>query len=200
MAKHLVDLNDRLGFLAEPPPPRPAGRIDDTALVAQTDAGKREERERIDRERATAQGQIENELKSATGTQLKRVRQALMNELHADHDEAIEQLLNRLLRLVVRLATLGQVVLVLPQSEGERRVLAARHTIQFIDAENRRRADVDAQPTSVPVPGSPRLRPGPITVQIVRAHDARQQLAAIAQQNRDEIARELEANRGRNRT
>lgn len=193
MARHLTDPNDQLGFLTESPPPRPAGRIDDTVLVAQTEAGKREERERVDRERATAQTQIENELKSATGTQLKRVRQALKNELRADDDEAIGQMLNRLLRLVVRLATLGQVVL--RHSDGERRVLAARHTIQLIDAEVHRRAEVQAQLASVPE--LPRPEPEPATFRIVRAHDARQ---SPADRDRDAVARELDAKRERNRT
>lgn len=196
MARQHVDPNDQLGFLAEPPP-RPAGRIDDAALVAQPDTGKREARERIDRERATAQSQIEDELQSATKAQLKRLRVALTNELHADDDEAIEQMLNRLLRLAVRVLTLGQVVL--PHSEVERRVLAARHTIQLVDAEVRRRADVEARAASVPE--KPRSQPEPATLRIVRGHDARQhqQPPAIAQRDRDEIARQQDAQRERNR-
>ena len=195
MANHHVDPNDRLGFLAESPPPRPDGRIDDTALIAQADAGKREARERIDRQRATAQAQIEDELKSATKAQLKRLRVALTTELQADDDAAIEQMLNRLLRLVVRLLTLNQVVL--PHSEGERRILAARHTVQLIDAENRRRADVDVQPASVPE--SPRPEPKSATLRFVRAHDARPHSPTTAHRDRDENARELDAHRERNR-
>ena len=196
MARHLKDPNDQLGFLTEPPPPRPAGRIDDTSLVVQTDDGKREAGERMDRERASAQAQIEDELKSATKAQLERLRVALTSELHADDDEAIEQMLNRLLRLVVRLATLGQVVLVLPHSEGERRVLAARHTIQLVDAEILRRADVAAQPVSSPE--LPRPQPEPATLRIVRAHDARRQ--SPADRDRDAMDRGLDAKRERNRT
>lgn len=195
MARHLLDPNDQLGFLTEPPPPRPSGRLDDASLAGQTDTGKREAHERIDREGATAHEQIENELKSATKAQLKRLRVALTNELHAHDDEAIEQMLNRLLRLAVRVLTMNQVVL--PISENERRVFAIRHTVQLVDAEVHRRADFEARTATVPEKA--RREPEPPTLRIVRAHDARQS-PADRDRDRDAVARELDAKRERNRT
>jgi hypothetical protein len=201
MARHLVDPNDQLGFLSEPPPPRPAGRLDDAAL----NEGEATRRKRERRERDNAEMALAAELKSASKKQLELARRALTSELRAADAEAIASFVIRLSRLVIRLLTLGQVVL--PHSESERRALVARHSVERIDTELRRRADaevvaeVDAFKESTPAPVLGKAPAVAIPkLQIVRAHDPRLPTPAPAQRDRNEMARQLDAERERNRS
>ena len=190
MANHHVDPDDRLGFLTAPPPPRPPGRLDDTALVAQTNADR-------ERERAVSGAQVEqeihNELKTKSKKQLELLRQALSHEMSVDQAEAIEQLLARFLRLVVRWLTLGGVSL--PATPSEQRRVAAERGVALVDAEIQRRADVEVRhPAASQPPRVPRTQPALEKFQILRAHDPRR-----PSPDRDEVAREQDAQRERNR-
>ena len=177
--------NDDLEFLT---PARPPGvHIDDAgAGLTEDDVARR------NRDRHNAEVALATELRAASKKDLMSARSSLTAKLRGADASTIAFLVERLARLVVRLLTLGQVVL--PPSEGERRALVARHTIERIDGELRRRADiavareVDAfktKPASTPVQN----------LQIVRAHDARQ----ASQRDRDELARVEDAERERNR-
>ena len=198
MARHLRDPNDKLGFLAEPPPPLPPGRIDDAALlVAPPDTGKREALERIDRERAAAQAEaeqeIQSELKTKSKKQLELLRSALKRELSIDQAEAIEQMLARFLRIVLRLVSLGSFEL--PVTDSERRGIVARRGIELVNAEIQRRADVEVPHAVVSqAPRVPRAQPAPEKFQIVRVHDPRRPPL-----DRDAVGREQDAERERNR-
>lgn len=189
-------IDDKLDFLTPPPEPRPVDqRLDDVPLVAVSSskantAEKGQALDRIERERAAANAQIEEELRSATSTQLKRLRAALAGELQAHDAEAIEQMLARFTRLVLRLLTLNQVVL--PPTESERRVHIARHALNLVDTEIQRRADVEVRHPAVSQP--PRMQPAVEKFQIVRAHDPRRPPL-----DRDEVARKQDAERERNR-
>ena len=190
--------DDKLDFLTPSPEPRHVDqRLDDVPMVAasssRANTDKREALDRNDRERAAAEAEVEGELQSATKTQLKRLRDALVGELQAHDAEAIELMLARFTRLVLRLLTLNQVVL--PPTESERRVHVARHSLNLVDAEIRRRADVEVRrPAISQPPRVPRAQPAPEKFEIVRAHDPRQ-----PHRDRDDIARELDARRERNR-
>lgn len=190
--------DDKLDFLNVPPPPRPDGMpLDDIPMVAASAArantDKGELLERIERERAAANVQVEEELRSATKTQLKRLREALAGELQAHDAEAIEQMLTRFTRLVLRLLTLNQVLL--PPTESERRVHVVRHSLKLVDAEVQRRADVEVRHSAASQPPRvPRTQPAPEKLQIVRAHDPRR-----PPPDRDEVARKQDAERERNR-
>lgn len=190
--------DDKLDFQTPPPEPRHVDqRLDDVPMVtassSRANTDKREALDRNDRERAAAEAEVEGELQSATKTQLKRLRDALVGELQAHDAEAIEQMLARFTRLVLRLLTLNQIVL--PPTESERRVHVVRHSLNLVDAEIRRRADVEVRHPAVCQPPSvQRAQPAPEEFQLVRAHDPRE-----PQRDRDDIARELDARRERNR-
>ena len=193
MARHLVDPNDQLGFLSEPSPPRPAGRLDDAALHEDDDA-------RLDRERRNAELALAAELKGASKTQLSLARQSLRSELTVADADAIARFVTRLTRLVLRIVTAGTVVL--PPSEAERRAFVARQTIEQIDGELRQRAEIAAAVCEVQAVKKSTSAREPVEavskLQVLRTHDPRQ--LAPAQRDRDEIARQLDAERERNRS
>jgi hypothetical protein len=204
MARHLVDPNDRLGFLAEPPPSRPIGRLDDADLGE----GANARREREQRDRDAAELALTAELKTASKKDLGLARRALLSELAAADSDYIERFVARLTRLVVRVVTAGAVVL--PATAAERRVLVAQHTVACIDGELRRRADVSAvagrdadQRTTLALLLDRMPAAAVQRLQIVRPHDARQLPPTPAhreQDERDQLARKLDAERERNRS
>ena len=196
--------NDTLEFLNAPPLPRPPDvPLDDSVLAAPAapvgqqlddvplvDVSSSKANaavgaatlDRIERERVAANAAVEEELQSATKTQLKRLREALAGELRAHDAEAVEQMLARFTRLVLRLLTLNQIVL--PSTASERRVHVARHSLKLVDAEIQRRADVE-------------VRPPAVSLQIVRAHDPRR--PPLDRDEVAQVAREQDAERERNR-
>ncbi len=193
------DAEGPLSFLSVPTP-RPAADDDARLVTGEGDAARaRRIGEDQDRRTAAAESDLQTELKSATKTQLERLRRALTNRLHSHDDDAIERLLARLTRLVVRVLSCNQIVL--PATEAERRVLVDRATIERIDAEllHRQTDSTGGQPkprpSSVPVPVSataPKFA-------VVRTHDARQASPATSECDRDERARRQDAERERNR-
>ena len=202
--------DDKLEFLNSPPPPRPD---DDAALAALAapvpavpvaapeaaagdgDLTALELAERAAaRDRHNAEVALVAELRSATKTQLSEARQLLRSELAAAGADAIARFVTRLTRLVLRIATAGTVVL--PPSEAERRAFIARQTIEQIDGELRRRADIatareiDAfktKPTSTQESAKSVQK-----LQVVRTHDPRQEIARARQLDAE---RENERNR-----
>lgn len=175
----------------------------DAVLVAEEGdvvRARRYDRDR-DRQKVAAEADLRAELESATNTQLQRVRQALRNELRSHADDAIERLLARITRLVIRVLSLNQ--LVLPPTDAERRVFVARETIQRIDTQlllRRTDAAAEGQPKVRPSHPAALLQPAAPKLQIAIAHDARQALPTTSRRDQDEIARELDAQRERNRT
>ena len=136
-----------LHFL-EAPASRPGGRsLDDAALALKK--GEVPQRELATRDRDEAGIALDTEMRAATQQQLTLARRSLAGVLRATDDDAIERLIHLMTRLVVRVLTLGRVVL--PQSDWERRVLVARYTIARIDDELRRRADVERETDPRPV-------------------------------------------------
>ena len=145
------------------------------------------------REQVEAEAALDGELRAATQGQLQELRRALTGELQSADGGAIERLVSRLLRLVLRVLSLG--LLELPASPEEQRALAARHALSRVGAELRRRAEVvgarvrlgsGAPPTPAAAPAPPAPR------RIVRGHDARQQQAEPAldeQEERERAAR-----------
>ena len=187
-----------LNFLNPPPEPRPFGQVlDDTDLIALPEAGKREASERTDRERVAAQAlaeqEIQSELKTKSKKQLELLQRALKNELSVNQAEAIEQMLTRFLRMVLRLVSLGSIELTATASE--QRGIVARQGLEFVAAEIQRRTDVEVRhAVASKAPRAPRTQPAPEKFQIVPAHDPRQ-----PPRDRDEVAREQDADRERNR-
>jgi Relaxase/Mobilisation nuclease domain len=187
-------MSTNLDFLNPPPAPRPPDvPLDDVELVVS--AAEQGDRDRIERERAAATAAVEEELRSFSNTQLKRLRDALRGELKGQDAEAIRTMLARFTRLVVRLLSCGKVVL--PPTESERRAHVARHSLKLIDAEVQRRADVCAQDQAAPE--LPRQQPVTAPLRIVRAHDARQNQNSQSSAERDADA-EAKAQRESNRT
>ena len=202
--------DDKLEFLNSPPPPRPD---DDAALAALAapvpavpvaapeaaagdgDLTALELAERAAaRDRHNAEVALVAELRSATKTQLSEARQLLRSELAAAGADAIARFVTRLTRLVLRIATAGAVVL--PPSEAERRAFIARQTIEQIDGELRRRAEiagareVDAFKTKTT--STQDSAKSVQKLQVVRTHDPRQEIARARQLDAE---RENERNR-----
>ena len=138
-----------LHFL-QAPASSPGGRSLDNAALKE---GEVAWRDRATRDQDEAGIALDTEMRAATQKQLTLARRSLTGELRVSDDDAIERLVQRMTRLVVRVLTLGQVVL--PPTEGERRVIVARHTIARIDDELHRRAEVarEADPRPVQWPG-----------------------------------------------
>ena len=199
MAQLQQDAEGPLSFLSVSPS-RPAGDDDARLVAGEGDAARaRRIDEDQDRRKAAAEAELHAELEAATKTQLQRLRQALTNELHSHAEDAIERLLARLTRLVVRVLSMNQVIL--PPTDAERRIFVARHTIQRIDVELLHRqtnAAAEGQPKGRPSSPAAPLTPDPEKFVIMRPHDARQHQQSPA--DRDAVARELDAKRERNRT
>lgn len=147
-----------LHFLETPASRREGRALDDVAL----EEGEAARPDRAKRDQDEAGMELDAEMRSATQKQLTLARRSLVGELRASDDDAIERMIQRMTRLVVRVLTLGQVVL--PPSDAERRAIVARHTISRIDDELRRRAKVareaDSRPQPAQSPVGPANSPG----------------------------------------